>query len=428
MSSSRPAEAAPGTRSTADMSATVPHLGHTPDPLQSEGLTAAPGAFERADRVLRIGPLEVWPPVVLAPMAGVTNAAFRALCRRHGAGLYVNQMVTARALVEGHQRTRELAAFAPDERPRSIQLYGTEPHSITEAVRLLVGGGFDGLGVDHIDLNFGCPVRKVTRHGGGAALPWKRDLYRSIVGSAVRAAGRVPVTSKFRVGIDENALTFLDAGRIAADEGCAAVALHARTAEQFYSGEARWSRIAELKEAVAAVAPIPVLGNGDVWEADDALRMMDATGADGVVVGRGCLGRPWLFADLAAAFDGRALAPRPDLGEVADGMVEHAELLCDHLGEERAVKDFRKHTGWYLKGFAVGSPVRHRLNHVDSLDELRAEAAALDRHTPFPAGGMRLVRGHSGTPRPVALPEGWLDSRDDPVSLPASAEAVVSGG
>ena len=382
----------------------------------------------RRDRPLRIGPLEVWPPVVLAPMAGVTNAAFRTLCRRHGAGLYVNQMVTARALVEGHRRTRELAAFSPGEWPRSIQLYGTEPHSIAEAVSLLVGGGFDGLGVDHIDLNFGCPVRKVTRHGGGAALPWKRGLYRSIVRAAVKAAGPVPVTTKFRAGIDERSLTFLDAGRIAADEGCAAVALHARTAEQLYSGTARWDRIAELKEAVSAVAPIPVLGNGDVWEAEDALRMLDATGADGVVVGRGCLGRAWLFADLAAAFAGRPLAPRPRLGEVADGMVEHAELLCAHLGAERGIKDFRKHTGWYLKGFAVGMPLRHRLNHVSSLDELRAELAALDGDMPFPEGGMRLVRGHSGTPRPVTLPQGWLESRDDAVSLPAHAEALVSGG
>ena len=377
---------------------------------------------------LHIGPLTVWPPVVLAPMAGVTNVAFRALCRRHGAGLYVNQMVTARALVEGHRRTRELAAFAPDESPRSIQLYGTDPATIAEAVRLLVDGGFDGLGVDHIDLNFGCPARKITRHGGGAALPWKRGLYRAIVRAAVREGGAVPVTVKFRVGINDRAPTFIDAGRIAAEEGCAAVALHARTAEQLYSGTARWDRIAELKGAVAAVAPIPVLGNGDIWEASDALRMMEVTGADGVVVGRGCLGRPWLFGDLAAAFDGRPLAPRPRLGEVLDGMTEHAELLCEHLGPERGIKDFRKHTGWYLKGFAVGMPVRHRLNHVSSLEELRAEVAALDRDTPFPEGGMRLVRGHSGTSRPVALPQRWLESRDDPVSLPSSAEALVSGG
>ena len=381
-----------------------------------------------AAQPLMIGPIRVWPPVVLAPMAGVTNVAFRALCRRHGAGLYVNQMVTARALVEGHERTRELAAFAPNEQPRSIQLYGTDPATIAEAVRMLVGGGFDGLGVDHIDLNFGCPVRKVTRHGGGAALPWKRGLYRAIVRAAVRAAAPVPVTAKFRVGIHDGAPTFLDAGRIAAQEGCAAVALHARTAEQFYSGEARWERIAELKEAVEAVAPIPVLGNGDIWEADDALRMMSSTGADGVVVGRGCLGRPWLFADLAAAFDGRALAPRPTLGEVLDGMIEHATLLCDHLGPERGIRDFRKHAGWYLKGFPVGMPLRHRLNHVGSLDELRAETAPLDRDIPFPEGGMRLVRGHSGTPRPVTLPQRWLESRDDPVTLPASAEALVSGG
>ncbi|MEZ5168005.1 MAG: tRNA dihydrouridine synthase DusB [Acidimicrobiales bacterium] len=279
-----------------------------------------------------IGPLSVWPPVVLAPMAGVTNAPFRTLCRRYGAGLYVNQMITARAIVEGHRKSLELAAFAPDESPRSIQLYGTEPYSIAAATRRLV----DSDGVDHIDMNFGCPMKKVTRHGGGAALPWKRSLYRSIVRAAVRAAGSVPVTVKFRVGIDDSTPTFLDAGRIAEDEGCRAVALHARTAHQLYSGSADWRRIAELKEAVTT---IPVLGNGDIWEADDAVRMLRETGADGVVVGRGCLGRPWLFRDLAAVFDGRPVPPRPDLGQVIDGMLDHARLLCDWLGEPHGIRD-----------------------------------------------------------------------------------------
>ncbi len=264
-----------------------------------------------------IGDIEVWPPVVLAPMAGVTNAAFRTLCRRYGAGLYVNQMITARAIVEGHRKSLELAAFAPDESPRSIQLYGTEPYSIGEATRRLV----EGQGVDHIDMNFGCPMKKVTRHGGGAALPWKRSLYRSIVRAAVDAAGAVPVTVKFRVGIDDDAITFLDAGRIAEDEGCRAVALHARTANQLYSGTANWDRIGELKQAVTS---IPVLGNGDIWEADDALRMLRETGADGVVVGRGCLGRPWIFRDLAEAFDGARSRPAPTSARCSTACSKHA--------------------------------------------------------------------------------------------------------
>ena len=379
--------------------------------------SAAPDEFAS----LSIGPLTVWPPVVLAPMAGVTNAPFRTLCRRYGAGLYVNQMITARALVEGHRKSLELAAFAPDESPRSIQLYGTEPYSIAEATRRLV----DSQGVDHIDMNFGCPMKKVTRHGGGAALPWKRDHYRQIVRAAVTAAGDVPVTVKFRVGIDDSTLTFLDAGRIAEDEGCRAVALHARTANQLYSGSANWDRIAELK---AAVRTIPVLGNGDIWEADDALRMMRSTGADGVVIGRGCLGRPWLFADLAAAFSGQPLAPRPNLGQVLSGMFEHAELLCDWMGEQRGIRDFRKHAGWYLKGFPTGNEVRRRLNRVASLDEMRTVIDQLDPTIAFPEGGMRLVRGHHGSPKDVHLPEGWLDSRDGAVAMPAGAEALVSGG
>lgn len=378
---------------------------------------AAPGEFA----AVPIGDLEVWPPVVLAPMAGVTNAPFRILCRRFGAGLYVNQMITARAIVEGHRKSLELAAFAPEESPRSIQLYGTEPYSIGEATRRLI----DGQGVDHIDMNFGCPMKKVTRHGGGAALPWKRSLYRSIVKAAVEAAGSVPVTVKFRVGIDDDAITFLDAGRIAEDEGCRAVALHARTANQLYSGTADWRRIAELKEAVTS---IPVLGNGDIWEADDALRMLRETGADGVVVGRGCLGRPWIFRDLADVFAGREVAPRPNLGEVLDGMVEHAELLCDWMGESHGIRDFRKHTGWYLKGFPTGNEIRRRLNSVGSLEEMRELVGALDREIPFPEGGMRMVRGHHGSPKEVHLPEGWRDDRDGEVALPKGAEELVSGG
>ncbi len=354
-------------------------------------------------------------------MAGVTNAPFRTLCRRHGAGLYVNQMITARAIVEGHRKSMELAAFAPGESPRSIQLYGTEARSIAEATRRLV----DGEGVDHIDMNFGCPMKKVTRHGGGAALPWKRELYRSIVASAVKAAGDIPVTVKFRVGIDDRTTTFIDAGVIAEQEGCRAVALHARTANQLYSGSADWSRIAELKDAVTS---IPVLGNGDIWEASDALAMMRQTGADGVVVGRGCLGRPWIFRDLAKAFNGEPLPERPTLGEVLDEMIEHAELLCEWMGEPNGIRDFRKHTGWYLKGFPIGSRVRHQLNQIDSLDNLRAVTGSLDRSIAFPEGAMRIVRGHHGSPKTVQLPEGWLDRRDDLVELSADAEALVSGG
>ena len=370
---------------------------------------------------LTIGPHTVDPPVVLAPMAGVTDTPFRILCRRFGAGLYVNQMLTARAVVEGHLRTTQLLAFAPDEHPRSTQLYSTDPRWMGEACRHLVGEGL----VDHIDLNFGCPVRKVTRHGGGAALPIRRRLYADIVRAAVEGAGPVPVTVKFRIGTDDDHLTFLESGRIAADVGCAAIALHARTAEQLYSGAARWAAIGELKDAVPS---IPVLGNGDIWEAGDAHRMMAETGCDGVVIGRGCLGRPWLFGELAASFAGAPPPTPPDLGGVAAIMAEHAALLVEWFGPVKGIKSFRKHTGWYTKGFVVGPEVRRRLNQVGDLGELDDLLAGLDHAQPFPPEAARMTRGHTGGPKAVTLPEGWLDDPDDPTPPSAAAEALTSGG
>ncbi|HEY1487591.1 MAG TPA: tRNA-dihydrouridine synthase, partial [Micromonosporaceae bacterium] len=224
---------------------------------------------------LKIGPITVDPPVVLAPMAGVTNAAFRSLCRTFGAGLYVSEMVSARAMYEGSEKTFGMLAFGPDEEVRSIQLYGVDPGFIAHAVRTLV----EQIGVDHIDLNMGCPVPKVTKLGGGAALPLHGVLFAGIIKAAVRAAGTIPVTVKMRMGIDDEAITYLNAGRIAADEGAAALALHARTAEQLYSGTADWSAIARLKSAVSTV---PVLGNGDIWVAEDGIEMMRQTGCDGI--------------------------------------------------------------------------------------------------------------------------------------------------
>ena len=370
---------------------------------------------------LAIGGLSVWPPVVLAPMAGVTNAPFRRLCKRFGAGLYVSEMITARALVEGNEKTLRLAGFSPEEKPRSLQLYGVDPYWVGEAVAWLVGEGH----IDHLDMNFGCPVRKVTRRGGGAALPLKPRLLRNIVRAAVTRAGCVPVTLKFRIGVDDDLVTFRDTGRIAEDEGCAAVALHARTAEQHYDGEARWAAIAELK---ALVRRIPVLGNGDIWEAEDALRMMRTTGCDGVVVGRGCLGRPWLFRDLADVFDGRAPQDPPRFGEVADIMVEHARLLAGWFGESYGVRGFRKHATWYTKGFRDSKALRVRLCEVQSIAELEHTLSGIDRDEPFSPLAMRVPRGKSGGTQRVALPEGYLDHLDDDVPPGIDAEDATSGG
>ncbi len=369
---------------------------------------------------LKLGSMAVDPPVVLAPMAGVTNVAFRRLCRSFGAGLYVSEMITARALVEGNAKTLGMAAFGADEPVRSVQLCGVDPGVMGAAVARLV----DELGVDHIDLNFGCPAGKVTRQGAGAALPVHRALFAGIVGAAVDAAGPVPVTVKLRIGVDDEHVTFLEAGAIAEDRGAAAVTLHARTAEQLYSGDADWRAIAELKRAVTT---IPVLGNGDVWEASDALAMVAATGCDGVVVGRGCLGRPWLFRDLADAFAGRPVSPPPGLGEIVTMMRAHVELLVETFGEDLGVRQFRKHAGWYLTGFPVGPPVRRSLGLAGTLAELQGLLDGLDGSLAFPTDALRVARGHTNGPRPVRLPAGWLDDVDDPTP-PAGGDLLVSGG
>ena len=353
---------------------------------------------------VNIGPLSVWPPVVLAPMAGVTNWPFRALCRRFGAGLYVSEMVTARPLVEGRAKTLMLAEFGEDESPRSLQLYGVDPHYVGEAVKWLVAEGH----VDHIDMNFGCPVPKVTRKGGGSAIPAKPRLLTKIVRAAVQNAGEIPVTIKFRMGIDETLLTFEDAGRIAEDEGCAAVALHARTAAQLYDGDANWDAITRLKHCVQT---IPVLGNGDIWEAHDALRMMRSTGCDAVVIGRGCLGRPWLFRDLAAVFEGREPPNPPTFGEVTEIALRHASLLSDWAGEAPAMRMFRRHSSWYTKGFRGSAKLRARLMRVTSLAELEEVLRSVDPSEPFPPEAMRVPRGKTGGRQKVSLPQGFLQNR-----------------
>ncbi|MCZ2857323.1 tRNA dihydrouridine synthase DusB [Blastococcus sp. VKM Ac-2987] len=372
---------------------------------------------------LRLGALTVDPAVVLAPMAGITNPAFRTLCREFGAGLYVCEMITTRALVERSAKTLRMIRATADEKDAfSVQLYGVDPATVGRAVEMLVDEGVAGTRPAHIDLNFGCPVPKVTRKGGGSALPWHRVLLRNIVREAVRAARDVPVTIKTRIGIDADHVTYLDAGRIAQDEGAAAITLHGRTADQLYSGTADWSPIARLAEAV----DIPVLGNGDIWEADDALRMVAETGCAGVVIGRGCLGRPWLFGDLAAAFAGESRRALPTMREVAAVMHRHATLLAEEHGEQHGCSDFRKHVAWYLKGFSVGSDTRRALAMVSGLEEL---AALLDGipDQPYPTAVLGAPRGRTSTPRPVALPEGWLADRDDP-RPPAGAELETSGG
>jgi nifR3 family TIM-barrel protein len=369
-------------------------------------------------------------PVVLAPMAGVTNVAYRQLCRDYAeqgrpaddgrpAGLFVSEMITARALVERDARTLAMVAFPDDEPVRSLQLYGVDPATLGRAAAMVRDENL----ADHIDLNFGCPVPKVTRKGGGSALPYKRRLFRNVVRAVVDGAGELPVTVKMRKGLSDDHLTYLEAGRIAQDEGAHWVALHARTTLQYYSGHADWEAIGRLKETL----DIPVLGNGDIWEADDAVRMMQATGCDGVVVGRGCLGRPWLFRDLTAAFTGAPVPDHPRFAEVADVMRRHAALLVETFGEYKGCQEIRKHIAWYCKGFSVAGPTRLALAHVSSLAELDALLRTIDGDQPFNTAILGAPRGRTNAAKRIALPDGWLDDPDEDV-VPWAADVMHSGG
>ncbi|MFJ4413051.1 tRNA dihydrouridine synthase DusB [Streptomyces sp. NPDC088925] len=402
------------------MSSAVPLATAAADPAAPTGPTPPPAP---AGSPLAIGPHQVTPPVVLAPMAGITNAPFRTLCREFsgGKGLFVSEMITTRALVERNEKTMRLVQFGPAETPRSIQLYGVDPVTVGKAARMIRDEDL----ADHIDLNFGCPVPKVTRKGGGSALPYKRHLLRAILREAVAGADGLPVTMKMRKGIDDDHLTALDAGRIAVDEGITAIALHGRTTAQHYGGTADWDAIARLKEHVPE---LPVLGNGDIWTAEDALRMVRETGCDGVVVGRGCLGRPWLFADLVAAFEGAPRPTPPGLREVAAVMLRHATLLGEWLeDEQRGVIDFRKHVAWYLKGFSVGSEKRRALATTSTLAALEEGLHGLDLDQPWPAAA-EGPRGRTSGNNRVALPDGWLEDPWDCAALGEDAESETSGG
>ena len=379
---------------------------------------------------LTIGGIDLSSPVILAPMAGVTNMPFRVLCREieeeltgTSSGLYVCEMITARAMVARNKKTLHMTSFADVETPRSMQLYTVDPKFTYEAVRMIVEENI----ADHVDMNFGCPVPKVTRKGGGCAIPYKRRLYGNIVDAAVRAAegSGIPITVKFRIGIDDEHHTHLDAGRIAAEAGAAAVALHARTGAERYSGTAHWDEIGRLVEHMDGTG-VPVIGNGDIFAADDAAKMMEQTGCHGVEVGRGCLGRPWLFAQLGAQLRGEEIPPEPTLGQVASIIYRHAELLAAHDGEEHACRDIRKHTGWYLRGFPVGGEFRESLAQVSSLAELKERLVPI-ADSEEKAQHADDARGRQGSAGKIALPEGWLDDPQDD-TVPEGAEIENNGG
>jgi nifR3 family TIM-barrel protein len=368
-------------------------------------------------------------------MAGITNQAFRRLCREYGAGLYVSEMVTSRALIERSPETIRMVTPDTDEQIRSVQLYGVDPEVMSKAVEMLIREDR----ADHIDLNMGCPVPKVTKKGGGAALPWKQDLFKEILESAVNTSNKittelgvkkVPVTVKMRMGIDDEHLTYIEAGKIAAKAGVTWVALHARTAEQMYSGKARWHAIKTLVEELKEFN-VPVLGNGDIWSAQDALEMVKETGCAGVVVGRGCLGRPWLFGQLAAAFAGKEIPKDPGLEVVSQIIKRHAVLLCKLYGEYKGIRDIRKHMAWYLKGFSVGNQLRTSLAMVESLENLDFLLEKFDVNQAFPEVVVDKPRGRVGSQKKVSLPHNWLNSRSiekSEVKDLREAELSVSGG
>ncbi len=373
---------------------------------------------------LQLGERSIWPPVVLAPMAGVTNQPFRTLCREFASGLvYVNEMVMAAALVYKNPKTEAMIAFGPDESFRSLQLYGSDPKIMTDAITQLGRRN----AVDHIDLNFGCPAPKVTRRGGGAAVPLKKNLLREIVNAAVKTASSfgIPVTCKFRMGLNDELLTHIHTGLICQEAGVAAIALHARTAEQHYAPYARWEAIAELKNAVT---DIPVLGNGDIWEASDAREMMNQTGCDGVVIGRGCLGKPWLFRDMVAMFNGDEISATPKLGWVLEVMLRHAIALEAHFPPGRGIREFRKHAGWYLTGYPVGGDLRRQFGEISSIDHLRQLIEQCDPDASIVEGGERFVRGHHNGPVNIVLPHGFLDSLEDLVAPDDATLTHMSGG
>ena len=336
---------------------------------------------------LASGDHKIDPPVVLAPMAGITNAPFRTLAREQGAGLFISEMVTARALIERRPETLRMIAPGQGEWPRSVQLYSVDPNIMRAAVTMI---GNENL-ADHIDMNFGCPVPKVTRKGGGAALPYKRRLFNSIVAAAVDAAKPfgIPVTVKMRIGIDSDHETYLEAAMSAAELGVNWVALHARTAEQMYEGKSDWSAISRLVEHLKPTG-VPVLGNGDIWSGGDESRQL------------------------------------PTLFEVREIMFRHAELIVDYFeSEERGCRDLRKHMAWYLKGFRVPSELRRQFGMVSTLAELRSLLDLLVDQ-PYPVAIGESPRGRTSHGRPVTLPQGWLNDPDELAEI--EIEDAFSGG
>ncbi len=300
---------------------------------------------------MKIGSLHIDKPVFLAPMAGVTDHPFRVLCRRFGVGLVYTEFVSANGIIRENQKSLDLVRFTEDERPIGVQLFGETPEAIAESAAYLA----EKVQPDLIDLNFGCPVPKVTRKGAGSAMLRDLGLMRAVVEATVAAVPQLPVTVKMRAGWDEGSIVSTEAAEVIEKAGGAAIALHPRTTKQMFTGKANWSLIKAVKERVS----IPVIGNGDIQSADDAQRIFEETGCDAVMVARGALGRPWIFRDILAVMEGRQAAP-PDLGEVAEVCRAHFRLMLADKGERVAMNLTKKHFSWYLRGFPGAAAWRKR--------------------------------------------------------------------
>lgn len=312
---------------------------------------------------LKIGNVQLENPFLLAPLAGITDAPTRKLCRRMGAALVYSEMVSGKGLYYGDKKTDQLLYVDEDEKPVAFQVFGSEPDILAFTARTL-----DSRENAILDINMGCPVPKIVKNGEGSALLKRVDLVYDLIRAMVSNTSK-PVTAKIRIGFDENSINAVEVAKAIEAGGAAAVAVHGRTREQYYTGSADWSQIRAVKEAVS----IPVIGNGDVVDGESAMRMMDETGCDFVMVGRGALGNPWIFRELTACWKGEESPPVPTVEEKKNMMIEHFQMMKSLKGEYAAVREMRKHVGWYIKGMPGSASFRGRVNQICEADELIAE-------------------------------------------------------
>ncbi len=309
---------------------------------------------------MKIGEIELENPYILAPMAGVTDLPFRLLCKEQGAGLLCMEMISAKALQYKNKNTRALLSIHPEEYPVSLQLFGSDPVIISEMAKEI-----EELPFQILDINMGCPVPKVVKNGEGSALMKEPKLVWQIVRQTVKAV-RKPVTVKIRKGFDDNRVNAVEIAKIAEDAGAAAIAVHGRTREQYYSGKADWEIIRQVKEAVS----VPVIGNGDVVSGEMALAMRKQTGCDGVMIGRGAQGNPWIFRELVEYERTGILPDRPSREEIKEAMLRHARLQIEFKGDYSGIREMRKHVAWYTKGLCGAAKLRDAVNQVESYDAL----------------------------------------------------------